>query len=362
MFKKTTVALYESENDFKVEVEAMVHLRAQFLKMPFEEFVNVKKLRNTFSEKEAVAKYLSGIGTYLGCGTDCFRYFMLYLEDAKTAEVAELDVSHDIHTDTWGRIENWQARRVLGFAMGFQCFSDELNVAEMGFERDPCCVVETVSTELGDVQIFGCKNKNGNFHGYCQILQNDGAMQHCFFNDGKILARRIEYANGMCEDVKDTDSLVVDPFAPRTVYELCGVEDVSEDDDSVVLRNGITVIKKVNADKETVEMLFNTIGSYSLRVEYRHYVEYPYDQGDWETEKAERTPTVNMALLTDGQLFGVLVKTNGKSIIAFDSVRRASSAWDNFVIPLDEETVLDSYTFTLRKKDEKGDAENEAQN
>ncbi len=360
MVKKYTVSLYRSSENYEVAVEAMAQLRKQFLKMPFEEFVNIEKLRRTLPKKETVSKYLMELSTYLDFGTDSYRYFMKYLEDTQTAEVAEADVSHDIHTDMWGRIRNWNAKQALGFALGFQCFSEELGVEEMGYERDFGYAEETVSTELGDVQIFGHKNQKGNFHGYCEILQSDGTLQCCFFNDGKILARHIYYANGMSEDVKDTDSLAVDPFAPRTVYELYSAEEVPEDDDSVVVREENAVIKKVTADRETVEMLFNTLGKYSLRMEYRHYVEYPYDEGDWETEKAERTPCVNMALLSDGKLVGVLVKTNGRTIISLDSVRRSLSRWKNFVISIDEETVFNDYTFTFRKKDEKGDSENEA--
>ena len=361
MLKKYMATIYRRDDDFEVAVEAMVHLRKQFLTMPFEKFVIVKELRRTLPEKEEVSKHLLNLGTYLDFGTDSYRYFMRYLEDAKTAEVVEADADHDIHTDMWGRISYRKAKQALGFAMGFQRFSEELNVEELGYESDPGYAEETVSTELGDVQISGLKNTNGNFHGYCEILQSDGAVQSCFFNDGKILVRRIWYANGMCEDVKGDHGLAVDPFAPRTVYELCSAEDVPEDDDSVVVKDENVVIKKVIADRETVEMLFNTLGNYSLRVEYRHYVSYPYcDEDVLETEKAERTPTINMALISDGKPIGVLFKSNGKSIAAPDCERCLNWGWDTYSVPLDEEIVEGEFTFTLRKKDEKGDAENEA--
>lgn len=360
MLNKYSATVYRRDEDFEVAVEAMSHLRKQFLTMPFETFVNVEELRRTLPEKKEVSKHLLYLGTYLDFGTDSYRYFMRYLEDAKTAKVVEADADHDIHTDMWGRISHRKAKQALGFAMGFQRFSEELNVEELGFESDPGYAEETVSTELGDVQISGLKNTNGNFHGYCEILQSDGAVQSCFFNDGKILARRICYANGMCEDVKGDHGLAVDPYAPRTVYELCITEDVAEDDNTA-FGDKEHVIKEVTADRETVKEIFNTFGNYSLHAEYRHYVSYPYcDEDVLETENSERTPTVNMALIFEGKLAGVLFKSNGKSIAAPDCERCLNWGWDTFTVPLDEEIVKGQFTFTLRKKDEKGDSENEA--
>ena len=113
--------------------------------------------------------------------------------------------------------------------------------------------------------------------------------------------------------------------------------------------------------KNIKKWIFNTFGNYSLHAEYRHYVSYPYcDEDVLETENSERTPTVNMALIFEGKLAGVLFKSNGKSIAAPDCERCLNWGWDTFAMPLDEEIVKGQFTFTLRKKDEKGDVENEA--
>jgi len=351
MSRRYAAVLYRSDENYQVAVEAMDHLRKQFLKMPFEEFVNAEKLRGTLPEKETVRKYLTGLSMYLDFGTDSYRYYMRYLGDVITAEVIEADSSHDIHTDMWGRIRNGNIKQALGFAMGFQRFSEDLGVEELGYERDYGYVEETVSTDLGDVQISGLKNTNGNFHGYCEILQNDGSIQSCFFNDGRILARRIDYANGMSEIVQDNSSLAVDIFAPRTIYEYCLKQDVTEDDDSIVLKDDC-VIRTVTVDRETVEEIYNTLGAYELAMEYRHYVEYPYDEGEWETEKAKRVPTMNMALLKDGKLAGVLFKTSGYGILALDEVNSSTRYWwSNCVVGLDEDTTEGDFKFSLRKKE-----------
>ena len=67
-----------------------------------------------------------------------------------------------------------------------------------------------------------------------------------------------------------------------------------------------------------------------------------------------------MALIFEGKLAGVLFKSNGKSIAAPDCERCLNWGWDTYSVPLDEEIVEGEFTFALRKKDEKGDAENEA--
>lgn len=352
MSKKYAAVLYRSSENYEVAVEAMAYLRKQFLKMPFEEFVNVKKLRCTLPEKETVKKHLTGISTYLDFGTESYRYFMQYLEDTKTDEIAEADISHDIHTDMWGRIRNRNAKQALGFAMGFQCFSKDLGVEDLGYERDPGYVEETVSTELGDVQISGLKNINGNFHGYCEIVQGDGTLQNCFFDDGKILARRIDYTNGMCEDVQDNNCLAVDIWAPRTVYEYCERQYVL-DDDSIVLKDDDRVIRKVTVDRETVEEIYHTLGKYELQMEYQHYVEYPYDEGGWETEKAKRVPGMSMALLIEGKLVGVLFKTNGYHLLALDAVKGSvRNSYRICVAYLDEEYTEGVFKFSLKQKSE----------
>lgn len=357
MRKRYCASVYRRDDDFELAVEAMSHLRKLFLTMPFEKFVIIEELRRTMVEKKALSRYLISLGSYLDFGIDSFRYFMMSLEDALTKNVVEADSDHDIHTDMRGRINNWNAKKALGFAMGFQCLSEELGVEELGYERDPGYAEETVFTELGILQISGLKNTKGNFHGYCEILQPNGALQRCFFNDGKPLARRIEYANGMCEDVKENVSLAVDPYAPRLVYELCNSNEVEEDCDSVAMLYEDVAIRRVTADRETVERLFNTLGNYSLRVEYRHYVRYPYDEGEWETEESERTPTVDMALIEKGQLIGVYFKSNGRTITSLDSERRSNWSWEVLTCLLDQEFVMENYKVTLNKKGETADAE-----
>ena len=354
MIEKLTAPLYRTSDHYQLAAEAMAHLRKQFLRMPFEEFVNAKALRHTFSENAELSKYLSQMNHYLDFGTDSYRYFMRYLEDAKTAEVAYAASGHDIHTDMWGRIGNQRAYEALRFAMGFTCFSDKLNVEELGLENDYGYAEETVSVGSEDVKIFGHKNANGNFHGFCQILQGNDTVQRCFFNDGRILARRIEYANGMCEDGKDNDSLLADPYAPGTVYELCE----PSDGEPVVFAGEETAVRKVAADRETVKMLFDTLGNHSLCLEYRHYVSYPYcDEDVLEIERTKRTPTVNMAMIGGGRLLGVLFKTNGRSIRFPDSALCSSGRWDTLTVGLGQESVFKHYTVSLRKKDENGDLE-----
>ncbi len=358
MIKNYTVLSKYSEN-YELKAKAMSYLRKQFLSMPYEDFVNINKLRGVLNIEPEISRHLINLNSYLDFGIDSYRYFM-HLEDEKSAEVKDALVGHDIHTDMWGRINNSNAYSALQFAMGFSEFSNEIDVEELGLERYYGYAEETVSTELGDVEMFGYKNINGKFHGYGEIKQSDGAKQLCFFDNGRILARRIMYLNGMCEDVRDNDSLVVDPYVPRVIYELCSSTKVKEDDNIVFADNEMAV-KQVHADRKIVEEIFNILGDYSLRVEYQHYVSYPYcDEDVLEIEKAERIPTINMAFIDDGHLGGVIFKTNGKTITALDNAGQTNRILDTMLVGLNQENVIQNYKITLRKKDEKGDSENEA--
>ncbi len=339
MFKKSTAYLRRNDEDFEVELEAMQLLRKRFLEVPFEEFVNIEALRQSISGNAKVNRYLISLGTRLDFGTDSYRYYMQYLRDEKTAEVADSDASHDIHTDFRGRCDIRNVHYVLEYAMGFNCLDEELDLEKRGYESDPGYVEETLCTELGKVQISGHKNTKGNYHGYCQIIQSDGAEQDCFFDDGKILARRIYYTNGVKEDVRGNPNIVVDPFANRKVYE------VSEDN------SGALDINETYVDRETAEEIFNILSGYSLEMSCVHRKTYPYDDEIYyETERDRCVPGLNMALLRDGKLWGVVLKCNGYNILPIDDAMYSlCNYWPNYAVELGGKFSKGELTVTLAK-------------
>ncbi len=345
MFQKESAYLHRKDDDFEVALEAMQHLRKQFLTMPFEKFVNLQILRKTLPANHEVWKYLTRLDARLDFGTDSYRYFMLYLRDAQTAQVADKNEWHDVHTDFRGRCEIRNADRALGYAMGFKHLGDDLDIESMGYEADPGSVEETISTEFGEVQIAGYKNAEGHYHGYCQIQQGDGVRQSCFFDDGKILARRMYYANGMREDIRDNDHIAVDPFANRTVYE------VFEDAD------GDFKIKEIAIERHMAEEIFNTLGDYSLEMECMHERRYPYDDEIYyETECDRCVPGLNMALLMDGRLCGVVLKSNEYDILPLDSEKYSlHGGWEMYVVGLDDEFTDGRVKLSLRKKRHTGE-------
>ncbi len=340
MFKKSPTYLSRNDENFEVALEAMQHLRKHFLTVPFEEFVNSEKLRQSLPENKELRRYLINLGSRLNFGTDSYRYFMQYLSDAKTAEVADEYASQRIHTDFRGRCEINNADTALGYAMGFNCLDDDLDVEKLGYETDFGYIEETISTELGDVVISGHKNAKGNYHGYCQIMQADGSNQKCFFNDGKILARRIYYTNGAGEDIRDNDNIAVDPFAQRTVYNV--VESADND----------LHIEKISVERAMAEEIFNTLSGYSLEMECVHAKRYPYDDDTYyETEHAKCVPALNMALFMGGKLIGVVLKTNEYDILPLDCEKYSlRNRWETYVVSFDDEFKEGPLKITLRKR------------
>ncbi len=340
MFQKESTYLHRKDDDFEAALEAMQHLRKQFLTMPFEEFVNEERLRQTLPAKPGVQRYLKRLEFRLDFGTDSYRYFMPYLRDAKTAEVADMDSSHDVHTDFRGRCDIRNVHTALGYAMGFKYLEEDLAVDRWGYEADPGAVEESISTELGDVQISGYKNAKGHYHGYCQIQQTDGALQRCFFDDGTILARRIYYPNGTSEDIRENAHIAVNPFAQRTVYEMLENHD------------GDVEVQEIMIDDDLSEKIFHTLGNYDLEMSCVHARRYAYDDDTYyETERDHCIPGLRMALLKDGKLWGVVFKTNGYIILPLgDEKYSLCRRWRTCAIELDGDYAEDALKLSLRKK------------
>ncbi len=340
MFKKESTYLRRDDDDFEVALAAMQHLRKMFLTLPFDQFVKVKKLWQSLPDDAAVRHYLMRLDARLDFGMDSFRYFMQYLADAKTAEVADRYAWHDVHTDFRGRCEIRRADKALGYAMGFHCLEEDLGVESFGYEADPGYVEETISTALGEVTIAGCKNAKGRYHGYCQIEQADGVLQECFFDDGKILARRLCYANGMSEDVRDNATIAVDVFADRTAYK------ATENADGTVEINEIPISRAV------ARAIFDTLSTYSLEMECEYERHYPYDdETHYEIERARCVPGVNMALLKGGKLWGAVLKTNGHGILPPDCDKYAlRDSWKVYTVRLDDTVVQGDLKISLKKQ------------
>lgn len=347
MYPNNVLYLHENEEDFKLSLEAIALLRRLFLSLPFAQFTDVKVLRTHLPEHRV--KYLSSLSTYLDFGTDSFRYHMLYLNDDLTGKVYDRDEDHYYHTDMWGRIDQRLVKGALAYAMGFKSFQLELDVEKYGYERDFGYVEETLDIDGQKYQIYTHKNANGRYHGYSEIVQEDGSLQRCFFDDGKILARKIAYANGLGEDLKNCDSIAVDIYAPRMVYEVVDPAAVAENDSDLVYHCDGLAIRQVMADRTQVEKLFQTLCQYTLKMEYRHFVQYPYDEGEWETEKRQRIPALDMAVLKDGELDALLFKTNGKSLVSPDY--QPHRYWEMYIIAIDDEIQINEYTFSCLKKD-----------
>ncbi len=340
MVKKDSTYLHRDDEAFEMTLEGMQHLRKQFLSMPFRQFVNSEKLWKSLPKNKELRKHLIRLDARLNFGTESFRYFMMYLRDAKTAEVVDEYESQRVHTDFRGRCEIDDADKALGYAMGFKELDEDLNVEALGYELDPGYVEETISTVLGDVQIFGCKNTKGNYHGYCRILQSDGVFQRCFFDNGKILARRIYYKNGTSEDIHDNSDIAVDPFANRTVL------DAIEDQGSIV------DIRNIPIEREMAEEIFNTLSGYSLEMTCTYARRYPYDDETYyETETDRCVPGLDMAIVEDGKLWGVAFKTNGHEVLPIASEKHPLHGnWEYYILALDAELRQDAMKVSLRKR------------
>ena len=347
---KTPIRFRETDDDFALHLEALTLLRKLFLSMPYEDFVNIYKLRENFSKQ--LTSYFMYLSSYLDYDVDSYKYFMLYLEDAQTFEVCESYKDHDIHTDMWGRIALRKNHDALGYAMGFKCFTSDLDVAKYGYEKDLGYVEEMITIDSHNYKISGHKNNRGNYHGYCEILEEDETLQSCFFDDGKIKTRKIYYQNGLTKEVSEHDDIIIDHFAPRTVYELYDAQDCDNQND-VVISNDEIVIKKMIVSRDVVEMLFHTLSQYCLKMEYKHFVQYPYDEGEWEVDKMERIPSIDMALFHNKELVGIVFKTNGRRILSLDTYGGLNRSWDVFPLFIDDEVTIDEYKFSLRKKDVK---------
>ncbi len=341
MFKKLSTYLHWEDEAFKTALAAMQHLRKLFLSMPFEDFVNIDKLWKSLPSDNEIHTYLMRLDARLDFGTDSFRYYMQYLGDAKTAEVADKYSWHSVHTDFRGRCEINHTDKAIGFAMGFYCIDEDLDiVAKLGYEVDPGAVEETISTKLGEVIISGYKNTKGNYHGFCQIEYEDGTNQECFFNDGKILARKIYYTNGAREDLSDSENIAVDPFANRSVYEV--VDDGEDNFDC----------DPINIDRDKAVEIFNILGEYSLEMKSYHTRQYPYDDNEYEeTESAQCVPCLNMALLYDGELWGVVLQTNKYGILPIGSEEYSLKGnWKTYAVALDEVFTEGNLKISLKKK------------
>lgn len=349
MINRIRYYLNEKDDNFEIKIQSATLLRKLFLSMTYENFVNVNTLREQLPPK--VKAKIIRIYDYLYYGMDSYRFFMFYLKDAKTAQLYDKDQSFGIHTDMWGRIALSNAKDALGYAMGFKCFSDKVDVEKYGYERDAGYAEETMLIDGCNYTVKGLKNVQGNFHGFGNIIHDDGTIQCCFFDDGNILARKVYYPNGLSEDIFDQSDIVIDRFAPRYVYELCNPEN-QNDDYKIVFNDEKSVIEKRMVGRDVVEKLYYTLGQYVFKMEYRHFVQYPYSEGEWEVDKAKCTPSMKMALLYKNELIGILFKTHGTTLVDIGTCEYPYNSAEMYCVFLNEEKTNGEYTFILKTKDE----------